>query len=251
MREIEPGRRIVAVLDASDTWESATIDGHHVTVVPPGAEAAPRLIEIAPARIVVNLAASGALETMAALRATGSPARFWGCLASPEPNRALPLGMVEPAARPIDCDVILAALEGYVGRGTRVVTAGADVDALMSLRQAMARRQMSVSMAWDAKQATDLLGVVRPEIVVIDLELPRRDGYTIAVRLAAVDPIPSMVLIPSGEDPAAGFAALLSDRAVAGRLVPLAHLLATTIARSEATPAERKAPQKLRALGRK
>jgi hypothetical protein len=32
----------------------------------------------------------------------------------------------------------------------------------MSLRQALSRGGMSVSMAWDGKQAADLLGVVRP-----------------------------------------------------------------------------------------
>src|SRR5206468_11150 len=75
-----------------------------------------------------------------------------------------------------DPDDVVETLERYAVRGTRVVTAGADVDALMSLRQALARKGLSVSMAWDAKQAADLLQVVRPEVVVGDLALPRRDG---------------------------------------------------------------------------
>src|SRR5207302_254456 len=81
-------------------------------------------------------------------------------------------------------DAIVAALARYAVRGTRVVTAGADVDGLMSLRQALARRGMSVSMAWDGKQASELLVVVRPEVVVVDLGLPRRDGYGILARPA-------------------------------------------------------------------
>jgi len=103
---------------------------------------------------------------------------------------------------------------------------GADVDALMSLRQALARKGLSVSMAWDAKQAADLLQVVRPEVVVVDLALPRRDGYGIVARLAA-----------------------LADSASAGGALQLGQLLAAVLTRSEAPPIERR--HKIRVVGRK
>jgi CheY-like chemotaxis protein len=157
--------------------------------------------------------------------------------------------MIEPATRPLDCDAILTALGAQVARGTRVVTAGADVDALMSLRQAMSRRGMSVSMAWDAKQATELLGVVRPDVVVVDLELPRRDGYSVVARLGSVDPPPTAVIVAAPGDMAAGFASALADPTHVGQAVPLERLLANIVVRSEA-PIERR-PQKVRALGRK
>src|SRR5438477_2931508 len=78
----------------------------------------------------------------------------------------------------------------------------------MSLRQALARRGISVSMAWDAKQAADLLLIVRPEVVVVDLALPRRDGYAIVGRLANVEPAPSTLIVQGADDMAAGFAAV-------------------------------------------
>src|SRR5207253_7778470 len=90
-----------------------------------------------------------------------------------------------------DPDAILEALGPHAGRGIRVVTAGADVDALMSLRQALARRGMSVSMAWDGKQASELVGGVRPEVMVVDLDLPRREGCVTVAGPGAVDPLPS------------------------------------------------------------
>src|SRR5205809_5880582 len=121
--------------------------------------------------------------------------------------------MVEPSSRPLDPDAILEALGPHAGRGIRVVTAGADVDALMSLRQALARRGMSVSMAWDGKQASELLVVVRPEVVVVDLGLPRRDGYGILARLGTVDPVPAAVVIPAADDFTTAFAAALADPA--------------------------------------
>jgi PleD family two-component response regulator len=157
--------------------------------------------------------------------------------------------MIEPAVSPLDPDTAVDTLGRYAVRGTRVVTIGADVDALMSLRQALARRGLSVSMAWDAKQGIDLLGVVRPELVVVELGLPRRDGYGIVAQLSAVDPVPNALIVPAREEPSIGFTAVLSDPAHATRTIMLAELLTRSLARSEATPAERK--QKLRAFGRK
>src|SRR6185436_11665808 len=189
-REPEAGRPLVAVLDVDDTWSNVIVPGHHVTVIAPADDIADHLTAVVPARIVVNVAAPGALEALAGLRATGATTRIWGCLADVPADRALALGMIELAARPVDPDAVVETLGRYAVRGTRVVTAGADVDALMSLRQALARRGLSVSMAWDAKQAGDLLHVVRPEVVVVDLGLPRRDGYGIVAKLATVDPPP-------------------------------------------------------------
>jgi len=128
-----------------------------------------------------------------------------------------------------------------------VVTAGADVDTLMSLRQAMARLGMSVSMAWDAKQATDLLTVVRPEVVVLDLDLPRQAGYGILVRLAGADPIPCAVIVPGKDDATDAFAATLAQPGMSDLAVPRDRLLVDAIARQEAAGRL----QKIRAVGRK
>src|SRR5947199_6739309 len=233
-------RRLVVVLDVDSVWEGAVIDGTEVRVVEPGGDVVARLAGARPTRLVVNLAAPGALAAMGALRARGVSGRLWGCLASPGSDKALPLGMIEPATRPLDPDAILPVLGGYATRGTRVVTAGADGDVLMSLRHALTRQGLSVSMAWDAKQAVDLFDAVRPELVVLDLELPPRNGYELVVRLAGAIPVPSVVLVyGDGDDTAAGFAAALTRGAPAGGLVPRDRLLADGLGHSEAPPAER------------
>src|SRR5438094_405205 len=248
-REIEAGRRPLVVIDVEDRWNEKALDGHHVEVLPPADDLAEQIAELSPARIVVNLLAPGALGALVAARAAGCGARFWGCLANPGADRALMLGMVEAAESPIDPDDVVTTLERYAARGTRVVTVGADVDALMSLRQALARKGLSVSMAWDAKQAADLLQVVRPEVVVVDLALPRRDGYGIVARLAALDPPPSAILVPGPDDAAVAFAAALADSASAGGALQLGQLLAAVLARSEAPPIERR--HKIRVVARK
>src|SRR5205823_2430942 len=248
VREIEAGRRPLVVIDVEDRWCEKALDGHHVEVVAPGDDLAEQIGELSPARIVVNLLAPGALGALVAARAAGCGSRFWGCLANSGADRALMLGMVEAAESPIDPDEVVATLERYAARGTRVVTVGTDVDALMSLRQALARKGLSVSMAWDAKQAADLLQVVRPEVVVVDLALPRRDGYGIVARLAALDPPPSAILVPGPDDAAVAFAAALADSASAGGALQLGQLLAAVLARSEAPPIERR--HKIRVVAR-
>ncbi len=249
VRQAETGRRPVVVLDVEGGWSEKALDGHHVEVMAPADDLAEQLSELSPARIVVNLLAPGALGALAAARASGCGARFWGCLANPGADRALMLGMVEAMGSPIDPDDVVETLERYAVRGTRVVTAGADVDALMSLRQALARKGLSVSMAWDAKQAADLLQVVRPEVVVVDLALPRRDGYGIVARLAALDPPPSAILVPGPDDAPAAFSAVLADPVHSRGALQLGQLLGAVLTRSEAPPVERR--HKIRVIGRK
>jgi CheY-like chemotaxis protein len=249
VRELQANRPLVAILDADRAWTGAAVEGHELTLISPGDDVVDRIAAAEPGRIVVNLVAPGALEALATLRAGGSTARFWGCLADPAANRALALGMVEPTTSPLDPDAIVEIVGRYAGRGTRVVTAGAEVDALMSLRQALARGGLSVSMAWDAKQAADLFHVVRPEVVVVDLALPRRDGFGIISRLAALDPPPTAVVLSVADDMQAGFAGVLADPMHSGRMLSLRQVLAQLVARSEAPPSERR--HKVRVLGRK
>src|SRR5439155_1728833 len=156
----------VVVLDGDAAWESAGTAGNDIVVLAPGENLAARVTEIAPARVVVNLAARGALAALQSLRASGCTASFWGCVAAPAADRGVALGTIEASRCPLDPEAIVATLGNHVGRGTPVLTAGTDVDALMSLRQALARLGASVSMAWDGKQAADLLAVVQPEVVV-------------------------------------------------------------------------------------
>src|SRR6266403_2173093 len=236
---VHGARRLVVVLDVDPVWEGAVIDGTEVTVVKPGSDVFARFVGVTPTRLVVNLAAPGALAAMGALRAAGVSGRFWGCLASPASDKALPLGMIEPATRPLDPEAVLLVLGGYAPRGTRIVTAGADGDTLMSLRHALTRQGLSVSMAWDAKQAVDLFEAVRPEVVVLDLELPPRHGYELVVRLAGSSPVPSAVLVyGEGDDTGAGFAAALRAAPRNG-LVPRDRLLADVLGHSEVPPEAR------------
>jgi two-component system KDP operon response regulator KdpE len=117
----------------------------------------------------------------------------------------------------------------------------------MSLRQALSRRRVSVSMAWDGKQAAELLTVVKPLAVVVDLDLPRRDGYAVIAALGGIDPIPYAVVVGGSDDAPTALRAQLADGTHARRLLPLDKLVTELLARTETTPVvERK--QKVRVL---
>jgi DNA-binding response OmpR family regulator len=106
---------------------------------------------------------------------------------------------------------VLALLAAHSGR-TRVLAVGGDPDRLLSVRQALTRAELSMSIAWDAKQADDLFRLVRPEVVIVDLGLPVRAGHRIALRLRTLDPRPLAVLVPAAdEDAAVAFAAVASE----------------------------------------
>jgi CheY-like chemotaxis protein len=224
------------VLDTHDGWVAAA-RGALVTVLAPDATPDAGL---RPERVLVNLGAPNALTAFAALRAAGIAAPGFGCIAVPGQPRGLLIGRLELASRPIDPDALLADLPGTFNRGTRVVTAGADVDGLISLRQALARLGVSVSMAWDAKQAGDLLAMVRPEVAIIDLELPPKDGCALVARMALVQPAPLTVVIPKATDTATNFTLAIAHPELGRTTVVTQELVSRTFA----IPLKKPAPAK-------
>jgi DNA-binding response OmpR family regulator len=215
----------LAIIDVAAPWRAVSLETHGVRIVTP--EAASSLVDASsPHPILVNLAAPGALAAMAALRAAGATVSFLAYVAVAGTEKALRLGTTEVVGAPMDPDAVLAVLDGHVTRGTRVLAAGADADAVMSLRQALSRQGASVSMAWDCNQAKDLLAMTRPAVAVIDLDLPPRGGYALVAALADLDPLPTAVLVcQPGAEGGARLAAEAADRSRAARLVALQQLL--------------------------
>ena len=130
------------------------------------------------------------------------------------------------ATRPLDPDAVLASLGAHAAKGTRVVTIGDDVDAFVSLRQAFARQGISVSMAWNAKQAADLVPMVRPAVIVLELELPPGELHGVLAGVAVLDPVPMIVLVRASKDGGRGLAGALADPAQRSTLVPISEIVA-------------------------
>jgi hypothetical protein len=222
------------VVDTGGGWDRLGA----AQVMAPDEQLATRVEAARVERLIVNLTAPGALHALARLRASGSTLRFWACLALGD-ARVLPLGMVEPIVLPVTADALADALAGYATKGTRVVTLGRDVEAFAGFRQSITRNGLSASMAWDAKQATDLIGMVRPEVAIVDLE-SLREGCTLVTTMAGADPLPHLLLLLGPKDPAQGFAQALRDPAHKSRALPLDRL-AAHLAKVEArSPAARR-----------
>jgi CheY-like chemotaxis protein len=227
---------LLVIIDSDEAWKSIEIEGYEIYVAPPDTDAAAAVAALDPVRIVANLA-SGVVNTLGALRKAGSKARFWGCIADAGAGRALPLGMIEPVIPPLDPDVVIAKLGPYANRGSRLVTIGTDVDALMSLRQALARRQVSVSMAWDAKQGMDLIHQARPDAMLVDLDLPKKDGYALVVRaVAQIDPPPYTLLVGGRSGSGKGFKDALASLDDDGRVQGLEAMLIALSSSEESVP---------------
>ena len=61
-----------------------------------------------------------------------------------------------------------------------------------------------VGEATDGAEAVEAVAVLRPEIVLLDIQLPDLDGLTVAEQLATVPDAPAVVLISSRDAAAYG-----------------------------------------------
>jgi CheY-like chemotaxis protein len=230
---------VVAVLDEEGAWNDVAVE-QRTLVLALDADPVTRLAAEQPKMAVVNLAATGALSALVAFRALGSRTRLYGYLGKAGSDAVLPLAAIEPAGRPLDPDAIVAALGSHMPAHARVVTVGTDVDAMLSLRQALGRHGASVSLAWDTKQATDLLEMIHPHVVVTDLEMAR-DACLVLARVATCQPVPTMVLIESAGS-GADLTTVLAHPEVTPHLTSRKDFLATIVSRKAAVAPKAAAP---------
>jgi hypothetical protein len=215
----------VAVIDDAPGWERVVAAPAEVVGMRPGDASAERIAEIDPEWVVVNLAAPGAFAAIERLRSAGATAPLWGCLGSSSHEGVLGVGPIEILEPPLDPEHVLERLGPHLIDRRRVLAVGADGPAILALRQALARVGLAVSIAWDTKKAVDLLELMRPEIVIVDLGLPPRGGHPLVTALAGALDQPLVVLLPSGRDDEAAFAQVSGPVLAGPRAVSREQLL--------------------------
>jgi hypothetical protein len=89
------------------------------------------------------------------------------------------------------------------------------MDGLLNAREQLARNGISLSMAWDSKQGQELLEMVHPSAVVVNLDLARGDGYRTIGRLAVSKRRHTWVLC-GGDTPPAEAGSLVTTGAAQG-----------------------------------
>lgn len=88
---------------------------------------------------------------------------------------------------PPPCDLDECSTRLLSGADTlqRLLVVGEDVDFMSGLRESLGRVRASTAIAFDGRQAMDLIPMVKPQTVLVDLNLPRGDGLRVAAQIAA------------------------------------------------------------------
>ncbi len=117
---------------------------------------------------VANLVACDAERVTQITAASRSTTMLVGYASHPERGSRI-LGPLRCFVTPPSTAEIATAVEG-AGRGNRrTILLTEDIDGFMDAKAALVRAGHSVSMACDEKQALDLLAILRPDTVVVDV----------------------------------------------------------------------------------
>lgn len=144
--------------------------------------------------LVVNLAR----EVATALAMLGEPQK-WGLDRArafaycEDGGSGFILGMVDFFPYPFSVDTCAAQLTRR-GPLRRLLAVSDDVDATSSVREVLGRLGCSTATAFDARQAADLLPLIKPDVVLIDLSMPRGEGLRSVCRLGA-DPATANIAV--------------------------------------------------------
>jgi len=161
------------------------------------------------AGVVVNLAAPGGLDVLHGL--SRAPIPVWACLTTPGADHAIPLRTVATTTSLRPAERVRSLVRRRHRKRARVVAGGRDVPALLAIRRLLAADGLGVSLGWDAHQTWDLCELVRPQMVILDLGLPR-GGHDVVARLGVRGHPPDLVLVPDGDDARAFEAAFARAR---------------------------------------
>ena len=116
-------------------------------------------------------------------------------------GRSRILGAVRCCTASPSPQAMLAAV-GKLGSQRRVISLSEDVDGLIPLKAALSKAGHSISMACDPKQALDLLGMLTPDAVLIDLRTAPAAASTFLEALA-LENGRTAVFLMCGDDPGA------------------------------------------------
>ena len=86
-------------------------------------------------------------------------------------------------------------------RHLRIVVADDDAAARGAVAEALAGRGHAVETAADGREAVELVFRLRPDVLVLDLEMPRLDGLGVARRVRRAGATARIVVVSSATGP--------------------------------------------------
>jgi len=105
------------------------------------------------------------------------------------------LGVVLFFPPPFDVDACVQRLLARPSRPKRLLVIGEDFESMNSLKDSLAQVQCGISMAFDTRQALDFIPMLKPDLGLIDLTLPRGEALRLAARIRLAQGVP---LLPLG-----------------------------------------------------
>ena len=97
----------------------------------------------------------------------------------PENKEPLSLGAIEFLAKPLDAALLLDTVSRVLGQAGRILVVEDDLATCQMLTETLQRAGLRVLVTANGRQALTLAKDESPDLILLDLKLPRMDGYTI------------------------------------------------------------------------
>jgi CheY-like chemotaxis protein len=120
----------------------------------------------------------------------------------PEPEKGLAMGAADYLVKPIDEAELIDCLTSVLGRAkdgsrNRILVVDDDIDIVGWLRHFLTHSGYRVTEAYDGIQALEAVASDKPDLILLDMRMPRMDGRSVLWRLRqreATSQIPVIIL---------------------------------------------------------
>ncbi len=161
--------------------------------------------------------------------------------------RGLIVGLTDFFPFPLEPDECATRLLNRPGGTQRLLMVSDEIESMNEIGGVLGRIRCSASLALDGRQAWDLIGPVKPDVILVDLNLPRADGIRLISRLRSNPATAAMpvVLASSKKFDAARFRTEAASALRDSRLSPedLAAAFGRVLAEVHTPPAAGGAPR--------
>lgn len=193
--------------------------GYQVAAAATGADGLKLVRDLRPAAIILDilLPDKSGFDVLVELKADPELATIPVVIASigEERQRGFSLGAAEYLVKPIDKDLLFKTLRRLMGddRAYHVLVVDDDSDTRMILKNALGQVGWSVSVAVDGSEALSMIDLTIPDLVILDLTMPKIDGFAVIDRLRAKPATRQLpILVLTGRDLSPKDRLILADR---------------------------------------
>ena len=101
-------------------------------------------------------------------------------------DRAYKLGVNDCMTKPVNNDELLNKVNQLINKNNKnILVVDDDKSLVKSVRYHLERRGYLISSAYDGKQALEMVGKNRPDLIILDIMMPNVNGYEVIKTLKA------------------------------------------------------------------